>query len=41
MPKAQELYDYMDTNHGKCNKTYGWRYVKFTEEKDDDDETND
>jgi phage/plasmid-associated DNA primase len=40
MPKAQELYDYMDTNHGKCNKTYGWRYVKFTEEKDDDDETN-
>ena len=40
MPKAQELYDYMDNAHGK-HKPYGWKYVKFIEEKDDEDETND
>jgi hypothetical protein len=41
MPKAQELYDYMDNKYGKCSKTYGWQFVKIIYEKEDNDEIND
>jgi len=41
IPKAQELYDYMDNKYGKCNKTYGWQNVKIIYEKEDNDEMND
>ena len=37
VPKAQELYDYMDKKYGEHNKN-GWQCVKIIYEKEDNDE---
>jgi P4 family phage/plasmid primase-like protien len=41
IPKAQELYDYMDKKYGQCHKTYGWQCVKIIYDKEDNDEMTD
>jgi len=38
MPKGQELHAYMDKKFGECKTDKQWRFVKFKEQEESDDE---